>query len=322
MLNVWMWIAFGCVIAVMLVLDLGLFNRRDREVSFRTALLLVGTWIALALGFNAAIWHFEGGPKALEFLTGYLIEYSLSMDNVFVFLLIFSYFRVPPRHQHRALSWGIVGALAMRAIMILAGVVLIRRFEWILYLFGVFLVIVGVRMAIQKNKEIHPDRNPILRLFRRLMPVATDYDERGRFFIRRAGRLMATPLLVVVLVIETTDVLFAVDSIPAIFAITRDPFIIYTSNVFAICGLRSLYFVLAGMMRLFHRLHYGLAAILVFVGAKMLLANWVHVPIPLALGVIIALLGGSIVASLIWPARHKDAAVAAPSAPDEPSRQD
>ncbi len=310
--NTWLWLGFSALVVVMLVLDLAVVNRKAHAISFRGALAWVVVWVSVALLFNAVVWHWKGGGKALEFLTGYLIEYSLSMDNVFVFLLIFNYFRVPAQFQHRVLFWGVMGALVLRAVMIVAGIALISLFHWILYVFGGFLVLTGVKMALEKDKEIHPERNPVLRLFRRLMPVSKDYDDRGRFFIRQAGRLLATPLFVVILVVETTDVIFAVDSIPAIFGITTDPFIVYTSNVFAIMGLRSLFFVLAGMMRQFHHLHYGLSLVLVFVGAKMLASYegsdgkpFLHVPIGISLGVVAGLLVVSVIASLIWPAKER-----------------
>jgi tellurite resistance protein TerC len=241
-----------------------------------------------------------GGARALEYLTGYLIEKSLSVDNIFVFILIFTYFRVPAAYQHKVLFWGILGALVMRAIFIFAGVALIERFHWIVYVFGAFLVFTGIRIGMEKEKEIHPERNPLLKLVRRFVPVTDDYVG-SKFWLRRDGRLWATPLLLVLLIVETTDLIFAVDSIPAILAITRDEFIVYTSNVFAILGLRSLYFALAGAMRLFHYLHYGLAAILVLVGVKMLITDIWHVPVTLALGLVLLILAGSIAASLIWP---------------------
>ncbi|MDQ3829869.1 MAG: TerC family protein, partial [Candidatus Tectomicrobia bacterium] len=222
------------------------------------------------------------------------------VDNIFVFLMIFTYFRVPYLHQHKVLFWGILGALIMRAAFILLGVALIQRFHWVIYIMGAFLVVTGVKMATQKDEEIHPERNPVLRLFRRLMPVTETY-EGGRFFVRRSGKLWATPLFIVVLVVETTDVIFAVDSIPAILAITLDPFIVYTSNVFAILGLRALYFALAGIMRLFHYLPYGLSLILVFVGIKMLLVDIYKIPIGISLGIVAGVLGISVIASILFP---------------------
>jgi tellurite resistance protein TerC len=252
--------------------------------------------------FNAGLYYWLGPQKALEFLTGYLIEKSLSVDNIFVFLLVFSYFKVPAQHQHKVLFWGVVGALLMRALFIALGVALIQRFHWIIYVFGAFLVFSGIKLAIEKDKEIRPEKNPILRLFHRLMPVTQTYEE-GRFFVERSGRRVATPLFIVLLVVETTDVIFAVDSIPAIMSISLDPFIIYTSNVFAILGLRALYFALAGMMQSFHYLHYGLSAILVFVGLKMLLLDLYKMPVGVALGVVGAILAVSVVLSMLLPVK-------------------
>lgn len=299
-----LWIAFNIFVLAMLALDLGVFHRRAHVVKIKEALAWSAFWIALALLFNLVIYFWRGPETALEFLTGYLIEKSLSLDNLFVFLLIFSYFRVPPLYQHKILFWGILGALIMRAVFILTGITLIQEFHWVIYIFGGFLILSGIKMGLQKDKEIHPERNPVLRLFRRFMPVTDSYKD-NKFFIKRAGRYLATPLFVVLLVIETTDVIFAVDSIPAILAITLDPFIVYTSNVFAILGLRALYFALAGLMRLFHYLHYGLSAILVFVGVKMLLVNIYKIPVALALAVIASILLISVIASIIRPRREE-----------------
>jgi len=256
---------------------------------------------------------------ALEFLTCYLIEESLSVDNLFVFLMIFSYFSVAPAYQHKVLFWGIIGAIVMRLIFIMAGVELLERFDWMFYIFGAFLILTAIRMAFQKDKEIKPERNLILRVFRKFVPVTNDY-EGDNFLVKRAGRLMATPLLVVVVVVETTDVIFALDSIPAALGITLNPFIVYTSNIFAILGLRSLYFALAGVMRLFHYLHYGLVVVLIFVGVKMLLsaADFYRIPTGIALGVVAGLLITSVIASIIWPRR--DGAIPAPSA--QPGQSD
>ena len=296
----WVWIAFNGFVLAMLALDLGVFHRTSHEVKLREALVWSAVWVALALAFNALIWSRYGQQRALEFLTGYLIEKSLSVDNIFVFVLIFTYFRVPAQYQHKVLFWGILGALLMRAAFIAAGVTLIQRFHWIIYVFGAFLVVTGIRMAVQQDKEIHPERNPVLRLAKRLMPVSTSYDG-DRFFTMLGGRRAATPLFVTLLLVETTDLIFAVDSIPAILAITQDPFIVYTSNVFAILGLRSLYFALAGVVRMFHYLSIGLAGVLVFVGGKMLLVDVVKVPTALSLGVIAAILAVSVVASVLRP---------------------
>jgi len=296
----WVWIAFNGFVLAMLALDLGVFHRNSHDVSVREALVWSAVWMALALAFNGLVWARYGQQPALEFLTGYLIEKSLSVDNIFVFVLIFTYFRVPPRYQHKVLFWGILGALLMRAAFIAAGVTLIQRFHWVVYVFGAFLVVTGVRMAIQQDKEIHPERNPVLRLAKRLMPVATEYDG-DRFLTLVDGRRAATPLLIALVLIETTDLIFAVDSIPAILAITQDPFIVYTSNVFAILGLRALYFALAGVVRRFHYLSIGLAVVLVFVGCKMLLVDVVKLPTALSLGVIAAILAVSVAASVLRP---------------------
>ena len=296
----WAWIGFAVFILAMLAVDLGVFHRVSHEVRAGEAMIWSGVWIALALLFNLGLYYLRGPEPALEFLTGYLIEKSLSVDNIFVFLLIFTYFRVPPRYQHRVLFWGVLGALIMRAILIALGISLIQRFHWVIYVFGAFLILTGVKMALDKDKEIDPERNPALRLFRRFAPVTNNYQE-GKFFVRQGGRRFATPLLIALLVVETTDLVFAVDSIPAILAITRDPFIIYTSNVFAILGLRALYFALAGVMRSFHYLHYGLSAILVFVGAKMLMADFYKIPVGVALGVVGGILVISVIASLAFP---------------------
>jgi tellurite resistance protein TerC len=298
--EVLLWGVFNLFVIGMLVLDLAVFHRKAHEIRIREALLWSAFWIGLALLFNIGVYYFRGSEKALEFLTGYLLEKSLSVDNIFVFIMIFTYFRVPYIHQHKVLFWGILGALIMRAAFILLGVTLIQKFHWIIYVMGAFLIVTGIKMARQKDEEINPERNPVLRLFRRLMPV-TDTYEGDRFFVSRAGRLAATPLFIVVLVVETTDVIFAVDSIPAILAITLDPFIVYTSNVFAILGLRALYFALAGVVRLFHYLPYGLSLILVFVGIKMLLVDIYKIPIGIALGTVAAVLGISVLASILYP---------------------
>jgi TerC family integral membrane protein len=283
----------------MLVLDLGVFHRRAHSVKFHEALAWSVAWIALAAIFAVVIFFWHGRAPALEFVTGYVIELSLSVDNLFVFLLIFRFFQVPAIHQHKVLFWGILGALIMRAIFIAAGVSLIQRFHWIIYMFGAFLVYSGIKLFFQEEAEIHPEKNPVLRLFRRWVPVTKDYVG-NKFFVRSPG-LYATPLFVVLLVVETTDLLFAVDSIPAILAITRDAFIVYTSNVFAILGLRSMYFALAGMMEMFRYLHYGLSLVLVFVGAKMLLSHYFEIPTPVALTAVAGVLAISVVASMANP---------------------
>ncbi|MEW6411246.1 MAG: TerC family protein [Candidatus Zixiibacteriota bacterium] len=291
----------------MLALDLGVFHRRDHIVSIRESFIWTAVWIVLAFAFMAFIYYrYEttspgrGTGAALEFLTGYLIEKSLSIDNIFVFLLIFNYFDVPAQFQHRVLFWGIIGALIFRAIFIALGALLIARFHAIIYIFGAFLIFTGIKMWWAKDKQIHPERNPVLRLFRKVMEVTRDY--RGKhFFIREGGRWLATPLFVVLLLIESSDIIFAVDSIPAIFAVTKDPYIVFTANVFAILGLRSLYFSVAGVMRSFHLLHYGLSIILVFVGIKMVLSDIYKIPIGISLGVVGLIIVVSIAASLMWP---------------------
>jgi len=297
---IWKWVLFNAFVLAMLALDLGVVHRRKHEIKFKEAVAWSAVWIGLALAFAALVAYKRGPGTALQFLTGYVIEESLSVDNLFVFLLIFSWFAVPTRLQHGVLFWGILGAMVLRLLFILAGVALIERFEWVIYLFGGILVYSGVKMALEKEKKINPDQNPVLKLFRKLMPVTTEY-EGSKFLVRRDGRTFATPLLLVLLVVETTDLVFAVDSIPAVLAITRDRFIVYTSNVFAILGLRAMFFALKGAMDLFHHLHYGLSAILVFVGVKMILGHFVEIPIGIALGVVASILALSVVASLIWP---------------------
>ena len=283
----------------MLVLDLGVFHHRAHTVKFREALAWSGAWIVLAAIFAVVIFFWHGRTPTLEFVTGYVIELSLSVDNLFVFLLIFRFFQVPAIHQHKVLFWGILGALIMRAIFIAAGVSLIQRFHWIIYAFGAFLVYSGIKLFFQEEAEIHPEKNPVLRLFRRWVPVTKDYVG-NKFFVRSAG-LYATPLFIVLLVVETTDLLFAVDSIPAILAITRDAFIVYTSNVFAILGLRSMYFALAGMMEMFRYLHYGLSLVLISIGAKMLLSHYFEIPTPVALAAVAGVLAISVIASMANP---------------------
>lgn len=297
-----LWGGFTLFILAMLALDLFVFHRKPHEIKFKEALIWSGVWIGLALLFNAVIYLWQGKEPALQFLTGYLIEKSLSVDNIFVFVLIFAYFKVPAKYQHDVLFWGIIGALVMRALFIAGGIALLKNVHWIIYVFGAFLILTGIKMALSKDKEVHPENNPLIRLFKKVMPVTNEYHE-GRFFVRKDGRRWATPLFVVLLAVETTDLIFAVDSIPAILAITDDPFIVYTSNVFAILGLRSLYFALAGVMHLFHYLHYGLAAILMFVGAKMLISDFYKIPIGVSLGVIAGVIGLCVLISLLYPRR-------------------
>lgn len=299
----WMWVGFNAFVLAMLALDLGVFHRKAHVVSFKEASVWTSVWIALALVFNAGIWHFMGQQKGVEFLTGYLIEKSLSVDNIFVFALIFSYFAVPAQYQHRVLFWGILGALVMRAAFIAAGAALITNFHWVVYLFGAFLIITGIKMALAPDKGLEPERNPVVRLIRRLMPVTDRYHGQS-FFVRQGGVLAATPLFLVLVLVEATDLVFAVDSIPAIFAVTTDPFIVYTSNVFAILGLRSLYFLLGGVMDKFQYLKLGLAGILVFVGTKMTLVDIYKVPAFASLAVIASILTIAIVASLVRARRR------------------
>jgi len=307
----WGWAIFSVFVLVMLLLDLGVFHRSAHEVRFKEALTWSIIWVLLALGFAGLVWYWRGAASAADFLTAYLIEQSLSIDNLFVFLLIFHYFRVPRHYEHRVLFWGILGALAMRAVFIVAGIALIHYFHWIIYVFGVLLIITGLRLALEKDKEIRPERNLVLRLFRHFVSVTDEYVD-GKFLVRRDGRLLATPLLVVLIVVETTDLIFAVDSIPAVLAVTQDPFIVYTSNVFAVMGLRSLYFALAGMMRLFHYLHYGLALILVLVGVKMLVSDIYDVPREWTLIAIAGILGASVIASLLFPQPEQPVSSAEP----------
>lgn len=299
--GVWLWIVFNIFVLVLLALDLGVFHRDDHAISVKESLVWSGIWIVVALAFNMGIFFFSGTQKGLEFFTGYLIERSLSIDNIFVFILLFGYFNVPLKYQYKVLFWGILGALLMRAALIFVGAALIETFHWAIFLFGGLLLVSGIKMALQKDEgHVDPEKNPVVRLFKRLFPVADGYHE-GKFFIRQAGKLVATPLFVVLLVVETTDLVFALDSIPAIFAVTTDSFIVYTSNVFAILGLRALYFALAGVMDRFHYLKLGLSAVLVFVGAKMLLTDIYHIPVLASLGVVALILSVAVVASLLRP---------------------
>ncbi len=302
------WILFNLFVLGMLALDLGVFHRKAHQVKMREALTWSGVWISLALLFNLGIWMGWFGPyteatrdkAALEFLTGYLVEKSLSVDNVFVFALLFSYFHIPAQYQHRILFWGVLGALIMRAILIFAGVALMAKFHWLIYVFGVLLIGSGIKMWMSHGQQIDPEHNPVLKLMRRWLPVANG-DHGQHFLVKQAGKWMVTPLFVVLIFVEWSDLIFAVDSIPAILAISQDPFIVYTSNVMAIMGLRSLYFALAGFMQKFHLLHFGLSAILVFVGIKMMIVDIYKIPTAVSLGVIAALLGASVAGSL-WSA--------------------
>jgi tellurite resistance protein TerC len=308
------WIGFNLFVLAVLALDLGVFHKKSEAVTLKNALAWSAVWIALAVSFCVVVYFWHGKQASLEFLTGYLIEQSLSVDNLFVFLVLFQYFKVPAEYQHKVLFWGIIGALVMRLAFILAGVALINRFHWIIYAFGVLLIYTGIKLAFQDESEVDPEHNPALKLARRFLPMTTKY-EQDRFFVHREGKRWATPLFAVLIVVETTDVMFAVDSIPAVLAITRDAFIVYTSNVFAILGLRSMYFALAGLLDYFEYLNYGLAAILVFVGSKMLLSNeslvlggirlHYKIPIGVSLGVVAGLLALSIIASLLFAPKHE-----------------
>jgi tellurite resistance protein TerC len=299
--RVWLWIGFNVFVLAMLALDLGVFHRKAHVVKLKESLTWTAVWVLLALAFNAGVWYFAGSQKALEFLTGYLIEKSLSVDNVFVFALLFSYFAVPALYQHKVLFWGVLGALVMRAVMIVLGTALITKFSWVIYIFGAFLVLTGIKMIVKREEEIHPERNPVVRWFKKLMPVTNDYRE-DHFFVVQDGRRWATPLFVVLLLVEISDLIFAVDSIPAIFAVTSDPFIVYTSNVFAILGLRSLYFALAGVMDKFHYLKIGLGVVLAFVGVKMILAHTAYkIDTMVALLIVVLVLATSVIASLLRP---------------------
>lgn len=296
-IQTWTWAAFLALIVLLLALDLFVFHREAHEVTFREATLYSIFWIGVGLAFGVVIFVWMGPTAGGEYLAGYLIEKSLSVDNIFVFALIFTYFGVPAKYQHRVLFWGILGALVFRAIFIAGGVALLDRFHWTIYVFGAFLILTGIRMATHKHEEIHPERNPMLRLFRRVMRMTPDY--RGqRFVLREAGRLVATPLMAVLVIVETTDIIFAVDSIPAILAVTREPFLVFTSNAFAILGLRALYFMLAGMIKRFVYLKLGLSVVLVFVGLKMVVSELYKVPIWASLMFIGTVLTVSIVASL------------------------
>jgi tellurite resistance protein TerC len=299
-----LWIAFGVVVVLMLAIDLGVFNRKAHEIGFREALIWSIVWTVVALLFNGAVFLSAGPERGLEFFTGYVIERALSFDNLFVFVLIFSYFGVPRQYHHRALFWGVVGALVTRALFIAAGVALIVRFEWILYFFGAILVYSGWKMLKEKDVEVHPDRNLIIRAARTLFPVTAEFGA-GRFFLRKDRRLLLTPLFLVLITIETTDIVFAVDSIPAVFGVTHDPFIAFTSNIFAILGLRASYFLLESVLKTFKFLSHGLSVVLIFIGLKMLLVDFVHIPIGTALAIVIAVLAVAIVASLIGQRRKR-----------------
>ncbi len=297
--SIYFWVGFTSFVMIMLILDLGVFHRKSHRVPVKEAIIWSAVWISLAMVFMAIIYADEGKTKALEFLTGYVIEYSLSVDNIFVFILIFSFFAVDEKYQHKVLFWGIIGAILMRAVFIFAGVALIRKFHWIIFIFGGFLVFTGLRMLFQDEVKVEPEKNPVVRFFRKFLPV-TDKTEDGSFFVSSNGRKFATPLFIVLLIIESSDLIFAVDSIPAILAISKDPFIVFTSNIFAIMGLRSLYFAISGIMKYFRFLKVGLAFVLTFVGLKMVLSGFgIDIPVLLSLIVIIGILSLSVIASLI-----------------------
>lgn len=291
-------IAFNVFIVAMLIVDLKVFHRKAHDINIKEAVIWSAIWIVMALIFAAGIYIWMDSQQALQFLSGYLIEKSLSMDNLFVFLMIFTYFQIPSRYQHNVLFWGIFGALVMRAIFIFAGLAMIRNFHFIIYVFGAFLIFTGIKMVFSRQRHAHLETNPVITFIQRFIPVTETY-ENEKFLVRKKGRLLATPLMIVLIAIEISDVMFAVDSIPAVLAVSTDPFIVYTSNIFAILGLRALYFALESAMRLFHFLHYGLSVILVFVGIKMLLTDWIKIPVGIALSVILIILLVSVIASLI-----------------------
>ncbi len=303
--DIYVWIGFLVFVFLMLALDLGVFHRKSHEVKIKEALIWSFVWITLALVFNYGIYVFMGEEKALEFLTGYVIEKSVSVDNLFVFIMIFTYFNVEPKYQHKILFWGILGALIMRAIFIFTGVALINKFHWIIYIFGAFLIFTGIKMLFHKDEKIDPDKNPLVRLFKKFMPVTTT-NHGNKFFVKIGVKTFATPLFIVLLLVEFTDLIFAVDSIPAILAITNDTFIIFTSNVFAILGLRSLYFALAGITKYFYYIKYGLSAVLVFVGIKMTIVDIYKIPINYSLLTILVILLISICASLLFPKKENE----------------
>ncbi|MEX0769172.1 MAG: TerC family protein [Balneolaceae bacterium] len=295
-----LWIVFNLFIIVMLLIDLLVFNRKPHEISIRESLTWTGIWILLAVIFGGGLYYFMDPQSSLDYFTGYLIEKSLSVDNIFVFLLIFSYFNVSSKYQHKVLFWGIIGALAFRLLFIFLGIALIERFHWIIYVFGAFLIFTGIKLGLEKNKKIEPEKNPILKLVRRFLPVTREFHEE-KFFVHIRSRWVATPMFIVLVVIETTDIVFALDSIPAIMAITRDPFIIYSANAFAILGLRALYFALSGVMRLFHYLHYGLALILVYVGVKMIIEPFYEIDTFYSLFFILGTIVASTLLSYFFP---------------------
>jgi tellurite resistance protein TerC len=298
------WLGFLAFVFFLLALDLGVFHRKSHEVKIKEALLWSAFWIILSLSFNYLVFIFMGREKALEFLAGYVIEKSLSVDNLFVFIILFRYFNVEPKFQHKVLFWGILGALVMRAVFIFAGVALLNQFHWLIYIFGAFLVFTGIKMLSPGEVNVSPEKNPLVRLFKKFFPV-TAVMHGGKFFVRQNSKFYATPLFIVLIIVEFTDLIFAVDSIPAILAISNDTFIIFTSNVFAILGLRALYFALAGITKYFYYLKYGLAAILTFVGIKMIISGYYKLPVNISLIIISGILIVAILASLIYPVKEK-----------------
>jgi tellurite resistance protein TerC len=298
-----LWVGFNVFVLGMLALDLGVFHRKSHTVTVREALTWTGVWVTLSLFFNLFIYYYFGEEKAVEFFTGYLIEKSLSVDNIFVIIMIFSYFQVPQEYQHKVLFWGILGALVMRVIFIFSGIELIHRFHWLVYIFGGFLVFTGIRMITSGDDKIEPEKNPIIKLARRMFSVTPTF-EGDQFFTKREGKTWVTPLFLVVILIEVTDLIFAVDSIPAILSISEDPFIVYTSNVFAILGLRSLYFALSGIEKYFHYLKFGLSAILIFVGVKMCIVDFYKIPVSISLIVIVFVLAIAMLASVLFPKKE------------------
>lgn len=305
MQDIWFWVIFNAVVVALLVIDMNAFHKKARAIALKEALTLSAFWIAIALSFAVFIYYSKGKEAFLNFLTGYLVEKSLSVDNLFVFALIFSYFNVHKTLLHKVLFWGVLGAIVMRAFFILFGIALIQQFHWLLYIFGFFIIFVGIKLALQKDKKIHPEDNFVLKIVRRFIPMTDNYSG-DKFFVKRGAKYFATPLFAVLIAIETTDVVFAVDSIPAIIGITTDPFIVYSSNILAVLGLRSLYFALAHLITLFHYINYGLAFILVFIGVKMVVADFIAIPTWIALLIVIAALLLAIFASWLYPPKKSD----------------
>lgn len=296
--NIMLWSVFTLVIVTMLLLDLGIFHKKAHSVNFKESLIWTIVWITLAMLFGVGIYFFYGHQKALEYVTGYLLEKSLSVDNIFVFVMIFTYFKVPKIYQHKVLFWGVLSAVILRGIFIAAGIALIEQFSVVIYIFGAFLIFTGIKMFFKKDDDIHPENNPVLKMVKKLFRITHEYEE-GNFFTRKKGLLYATPLFVVLIFVEMSDILFAVDSIPAVLGITTDPLVVFTSNIFAILGLRSLYFMVSGVMDLFHFLHYGLAVVLAFVGMKMVIADYYHISILVSLSFILCTIIVSIILSLL-----------------------